>query len=158
VIAATALVSLAALCGWCIGLTWHARRTAAWRDPGARLLWTSAIAALVGCCTLVAVVIALLADPWSILALIVVFAVAAPGGWWACELMGAPDPGERRDRTRGIRWELPTRLATCARRARCAAVAVVKPLANRVGGKAGPARDVRADVSTHEPPPPPTHV
>lgn len=153
-IAATALISLAALCGWCVGLTWHARRTAAWRDPGARLLWTSGIACLVGCCTLVALVIALLARPWSIPGLLLIFCVAAPGGWWACELMGSPDPGERRDRTRGIRWELPPSLTAAATIARRACIGLFERVANRAGGKVAPRRDVRPDASTQDPPPP----
>lgn len=117
-IAASALLSLSALCGWSVGLTWHARRTAGWRDPGARLAWTTAVGLLIVICgpslLLLAISTAILWLPGVLL----VAAASACGAWWACQHTAAPDAGERRDRRSGLRWEIPalTRLAAAHRR------------------------------------------
>jgi hypothetical protein len=44
---------------------------------------------------------------------IVAASASGCGGWWTCQHMTAPDAGERRDRTSGLRWELP-RIRTAA--------------------------------------------
>ena len=114
-IAITALMSLSALSGWGVGLTWHARRTAGWRDPGARLAWTLGVGVLNGVCAMAALVLAYGSAGRSLLALAAAM-LASRGGWWACQHMSAPDAGERRDRSSGLRWELPRIFSTaCAR-------------------------------------------
>jgi hypothetical protein len=134
VIATTATVSFAALGGWSLGLTWHARRTAGWLDPGARLAWTLGVGALTAACVLIALLIALLTGLLALLVGVLTAALSAPAGWWACEHMSSLDAGERRDSSSGVRWEVP-RIALSVQDPRRLAAMMMKSLARLLPGQ-----------------------
>ena len=133
-ISLTATLSFAALAGWTLGLSAHARAVARWEDPGARLAWKLLAGAVICAAGASALVITLLSRgalwltaPASALTL------AAGLGWHASDRLSAAKPeggGEQRERrqapssVRARRAQVLWRAArTAAGRARVAASA-----------------------------------
>lgn len=140
--ATSALLSLSGLSGWSAGLTWHARTTAGWKDPGARLAWTSGVGLLIAICAMGALLLVISRALLWLPAALLVAAVSARGAWWACQHTAGPDAGERRDRRTGLRWEIPALIRGAAahrRRARLVGGRLTRRL-KRVEQHSQPAR------------------
>jgi hypothetical protein len=152
-ISLTATLSFAALAGWTLGLSAHARAVARWEDPGARLAWTLLAGAVICAAGLGALVITLLSRGalW-LTAPAGALTVAAALGWHTSDRLSAARPeggGEQHERRRATSSVRARGALVLWRATRTAAArARVAESAQLPGGEYAPSGDKPSDSPT----------
>ena len=96
-ISATAIVVLAVLAGWLIGLSAHARRVVRWKDPGARVAWAATAGLGVAGLLLASLALCLLTRGVFFALVIPASAIAGSiGAWRAGQALGGGESGRNR--------------------------------------------------------------